>query len=196
MILRKVINKNTRGIALPISLFVLIGVLLASAALIRAGEFNVSMSGDLAHRSLVSNANDVAVATANEWIIANTGSLVNSNSAEGYYSATPNTIIDYSQDSAWAGAKVLPADTNGNISSYIIYRLCEQPNTPYNGANSGIQNVCAVKQLNSNANIGNSSGFGAFNFTGTPQLYYKIIVRTVGPKSATTITETVISLSV
>lgn len=196
MILRKFLNKNNKGIALPISLFVLIGVLLASAALIRAGEFNVSMSGDLAHRSLVSNANDVAIATANEWIIANKASLVNSNASQGYYSASPTAPVDYSEDSAWAGARSLPADSNGNINSYLIYRLCEQPNTPYNGVNSGIQNVCAVKQLNSAANIGNSAGFGAFNFTGTPQLYYKIIVRTVGPKSATTVTETVISMNV
>lgn len=188
--------KYEKGIALPITLFVLVGILLAASALIRASEFTIGLSGNVAHRSLAANASDNAIATASSWLVANKASLVNDDAGQGYYSSAPNNPIDYTNPDSWVGARTLPVDAYGNTSSYIIQRMCTQPNTPYNGNNAGIPNVCAVKQINSNANSGNSSGFGAYQYSTIPQLYYKVIVRTVGPRSAESISASMISLSI
>lgn len=187
--------KKRNGIALPISLFVLVGVLLASAALIRSSELSINVAGNLGHRALVSNSNDTAVSVANKWLLDNQATLNNDNVGAGYRSAYPTGIPDYTTDAAWAGAKVLPADSFGNVSRYIIYRMCTQPNTPFNGSNAGIQNNCAVKINNSASNYGNSSGFGSYNFAGKPQLYFKVVTKTTGAKNASTVTETIISLA-
>lgn len=187
--------KKIKGIALPISLFVLMGVLLAAAALIRAGEFSVSLSGDVANRTMVSQANEIAVSTAQNWLILNQTTLNNDNVAEGYFSASPVGAVDYTQDASWINAKVLPADAYQNVSRYMILRMCTQPNTPYNGTNAGVLNECATKKSNSTANQGNSTGFQSFQFPAIPQVFYKILVKTEGPKGASTISETVLSLS-
>lgn len=190
--------KAKKGIALPISLFVLMGVTLAAAALIRTGEFGITMAGDIAHRSIVSGHNDVVAATALNWLNDNKGTLNNTNSAQGYFSSTSPSVIDYTREESWLNARKLPTDANGNTSSYLIFRMCSLPNTPYNGSLNGVQNQCAIKEsTQASGTDGNSSGFQGFSFTSnTLQIYYRVIVRTVGPKDATSITETVVAMNI
>lgn len=197
MIKQKMI-KYKNGIALPISLFVLMGVTLAAVALIRTGEFGITMAGDISHRSIVSANNDMVVATAINWLHANRATLNNTNQSQGYFSSISQSVIDYTREDSWINARVLPTDDFGNTSSYLIYRMCNLPNTPYNGSFNGVQNQCAIKEsTQSSGTDGNSSGFQGFAFTSNSlQIYYRIIVRTVGPKNATSITETVIGMNI
>jgi Tfp pilus assembly protein PilX len=190
--------KKEKGIALPIALFVLVAILLASAALIRSNELAVNVAGDLSSRDLVYRANDAAAAQAMNWLTSNSITLNNDIPAQGYYSAYPPTTPNYLQpnNAVWNNALTLPADAFGNISSYLIYRMCSQPDTPYNGSNAGIQNVCAISMSNQTSNSGNSSGYNAFNFSGRPQVYFQIITKTVGSKGATDVTVSTVKLGV
>lgn len=190
--------KKEKGIALPIALFVLVAILLAGAALIRSNELAVNVAGDLASRDLVYKANDAAAANAMNWLTTNSTNLNSDIPSQGYYSAYPATTPSYLQpnNAVWNNALTLPADSFGNISSYLIYRMCSQPNTPYNGANSGIQNVCAISMSNQTSNSGNSSGYNSFSFSGRPQVYFQIITKTVGAKGATDITASTVKLGV
>lgn len=187
--------KKHKGGSLPISLFVLLGLTISSAALFSNTENNIQIAGNIGLRGTVSQANDTATAIAIKWLIDNQETLKNNNAAQGYISSFPvNLAIDYDNDNSWVNAKKIAADELGNSNRYIIYRLCSQPNTAYNGTLNGVVNICATKVDNTSSNSGNSSGFGAYNFTSNPTLFYKIVVQTNGAKGARITTNTVVGL--
>ena len=187
--------KKQNGIALPIALFVLIGILLASASLIKATDSSMMVSGNVGSRAFVSNANDNIIMAANQWLLDNQTTLDNDNSSAGYFSAYPTGNPDYSLDANWTNSFSMANDAYGNKNNYIIYRLCTQPNTAYNGSNAGVLNNCAFKSsATAGSNLGNSVGYDAFEFSGPSKLYYKVVARTKGAKDATSITETIIAM--
>lgn len=196
--MEKIMNnkKTQKGAALPISLFVLLGLTIASASLFRTSEMSVNLAGNIGLRTMTGHANDNSVSQAINWLLTNQATLRNTNASQGYLSSyAANNDIDYNKDSAWAVSKSLAKDSLGNTSKYIIYRMCTQADTAYNGSNSGVYNNCATKTSTASSNYGNSTGFGSYNFQGQPTLYYKIISQTVGPKGAKTITSTIVGLT-
>lgn len=192
----KIKSRIQKGASLPISIFILLGLTMASASLFRTTENSVNLSTVIGLRTLTSHANDNAVSIAMNWLLANQATLKDNNAANGYVSAyNPDAIIDYNNDASWDISKKLTSDNLGNESKYIIYRLCSQANTMYNGNNSGVYNNCATRTSTASGNYGNSMGFGAFNFQGQPTLFYKIVTQTIGPKGAKTTTSTIVGLS-
>jgi hypothetical protein len=191
----KLNKKYNKGSSLPISMFVLLGITISAASMFSTTETNVQMSGNIGLRTIASQANDTAISSAIDWLVANQPNLKDNDSTNGYYSAYPLSDIDYEQESSWIVSKKIQTDSLGNNSRYIIYRLCSQANTAYNGTNSGTYNTCATKTDSSSTNNGNSSGFGGYNFSSQPTLFYKIIVETIGPKGAKITTSTMIGLS-
>lgn len=187
--------KKSRGISLPLSLFVLLGLTVSSATLFLTSESSVEVAGNVGLRNITAQANDSTVSTAITWLLDNQPSLKNSNSGAGYVSSYPLSDIDYDNESSWAVSKTAATDSLGNSSRYIIYRLCSQADTAFNGSVSGVYNVCATKTNTSASNNGNSAGFGSYNFTAQPTLFYKIVVQTRGPKSSKTTTSTVVGLT-
>lgn len=188
--------KNQNGASLPISLFVLLGLTIASASLFRTTEMSVNLAGNIGLRTMASHANDNAVSQAMNWLMVNQSTLKDTNASQGYLSAyAENNDIDYNKDVSWTTSKKLAKDSLGNTSTYIIYRMCTQPNTPYNGSNGGIYNVCATKTSTASSNYGNSAGFAAYNFQGQPTLFYKIVSQTVGLKGAKAITSTIVGIT-
>lgn len=186
--------KKYQGASLPISMFVLLGLTISSAALFNSTESNVQISGSVGLRSITSQANDTTVSTAIQWLLDNQKLLKNSNKDAGYQSSYIENYLDYDNEASWAGSKTIATDTLGNQSRYIIYRLCSISDVAYNGSLNGTSNVCATKIDASSSNAGNSSGFGAYNFTSQPTLFYKIVVQTKGPKNAKTTTSTIVGL--
>lgn len=192
----KIKIRNQNGASLPISLFVLLGLTIASASLFKTTEMSVNLAGNIGLKSIASHANDNSVAQAINWLKTNHTTLRNNNNVQGYLSAySANTDIDYNNPASWLVSKTLPKDSLGNTSQYIIYRMCTQPNTAYNGSNSGVYNSCATKTSTSSSNYGNSSGFGSYNFQGQPTIYYKIVSQTTGAKGAKNLTSTIIGLT-
>ena len=185
-----------KGAALPISLFILIGLAIASASLFKTSEMSVNLAGNIGLRTMTGHANDNSVSQAMNWLLNNQATLKNTNSSQGYLSAySPNNDIDYNKEASWSVSKSIAKDSLGNTSRYIIYRMCSQADTAYNGSNSGVYNNCATKTSTASSNYGNSTGFGSYNFQGQPTLYYKIISETIGPKGAKTITSTIVGLT-
>jgi hypothetical protein len=191
------LNKKQQGIALPISLFVLIGVLLAALLLIRSSDVSVIVSGNVGIKAQLAGSNDQAISTAFKWLQDNKASLNNDNFANGYFSSHPIGFIDYTNKDNWVTAKKLAKDDMGNISSYKIIRMCAIPNAARNETVNGVNNVCYTDSGNSAVTSDTSSvGYGAYQYTQPPAslpILYKIVVKTEGPKSAETVTETVVS---
>lgn len=191
------LNKKQQGIALPISLFVLIGVLLAALLLIRSSDVSVIVSGNVGIKGQLAGSNDQTIAKAFKWLEDNKASLKNDNFANGYFSSHPIGFIDYTNSLNWLAAKKLDKDDMGNISSYQIIRMCSIPNAERNETVNGVNNVCYTDSGNSAVTSDSSSvGYGSFQYTQPPAalpIMYKIIVKTEGPRKAETVTETVVS---
>ena len=77
------------------------------------------------------------------------------------------------------------ADAYGNTSAYVIERMCSLP-----GTLNGTSQACAVGSSTNSA--GASSGtvsYGSYSVSGKTQLYYKITVKTVGPRNSVSYTQ-------
>jgi hypothetical protein len=187
-----------RGVSLPISLFILIGVLLSATILLRSGDITMSIAGNVGSKANVSNSNDSAIGQSIVWVSSLSSSSRDSDDINGgYYSAYSETDIDYTLDTNWTYKKTLEADGFGNISYVQVRRMCKLPNTAYNGSANGVSNECALSDGSGTSGNTSAVGYNSYNFsadyTGN-KLFYKIIVKTVGGKGAMVITETVISL--
>lgn len=188
-------NNKKKGMILPIALFILIGIVLSSVMLIKSTGLLTETAGDLGLKNKATNNNDLITAHAIEWLNANKMSLNNDAQGNGYFSSAPTIYPDYTNDNAWLNAKVFSEDENGNEGSYIIYRMCSHGNRAYNAIENGIVNQCATKVETQSDEMNNSIGYDSENFSGNPQVFFKIISKTQGVKSSKSISETVISIS-
>jgi hypothetical protein len=190
--------KQQQGISLPVVLFVLIGMLLGSLLLIRSGYTSIMVSNNIGSKAQLLGSNDQALSYALKWLQSNQQVLNNDNLSIGYLSSIPSQNIDYTLDENWNSSKVLPKDNMGNTNSIIIVRMCNIPNAAMNQVVNGVNNKCATEANSSAIATNNSSyGYGAFQFTQQPSntpIMYKVIVKTVGPRNASIITQSVISL--
>jgi hypothetical protein len=191
------LNRKRKGIALPISIFVLIGVLLAALLLLRSSDVSVTVAGNVGVKAQLAGSNDQTIDIAFKWLNDNKDFLKNDNYANGYFSATSFGYIDYTNDINWTNAKFLAKDDMGNINSYKILRMCSIPNADRNETVNGVNNVCFTDGDGNNVTSDTSSvGYGAFQFTQPPAsspIMYKIVVKTQGAKNAELITETIVS---
>jgi len=171
---------------------------LSATILLRTGDITMSIAGNVGSKANVSNSNDSAIGQAIVWVSSLSSSTRDSDDiTNGYYSAYSTTEIDYTLDSNWTYKKTLDADGFGNISYFQVRRMCKLPNTSYNGSANGVSNECALSDGSGTSGNTSAVGYNSYNFsadyTGN-KLFYKIIVKTVGGKGATVITETVISI--
>ncbi len=189
--------------ALSAVLFILMAILISTFLLIRSNDISLLVAGNVGHRTEVVHVNEKGISKALAWLNANSSSLYNDNNIAGYYSSLA-TNVDFSVDSAWNSAvedKDLNPDgtESGLINYYKIYRLCTLSNTSINGAVGTTQNECQTATGSSagGSSEGSSSGYNTYNFSGVftgTTVFYKIIVKTVGLKGATIITETVVKI--
>jgi len=170
---------------MPMSIITLVGLTLTATLLLRAGEGAVVTSGNISNRNVIHNVNDLAFATAHKWLMDNGATLNADNAAAGYWSST-STL---GSSVVWpANAPLVTDTTSGASSNYLIYRMCTAT-----GAYNAPGNSCAMKD-SGGVGAGNSLGYQGTAFTGGVTLMYKIIVRSIGAKGATSVSETVVSM--
>lgn len=195
--------RRQRGVVLFIALIVLVAMSLAGIALMRSVDTSVVISGNLAFKQTTAQSSDLAQAQAFQWINANASgaTLQNTNEAAGYFSARPAMEPDWTSDDAWTTSVVLnsgAADAAGNVTRYVIHRMCTEPGTPYNGNNpgTGVANQCAMFYAASAAAAGGSMAVGSPAFEGNPQLYYRITTRVDGPRNTVSIVQSSVLLPI
>lgn len=179
-----------QGVVLLIALIILIVMSLAGAAAYRALTSAVGVSGNLSFKQTTLYGADKALNDGVTWVNQHTTSLINDNPTEGYFSAAPMPEPDWTLDSSWTSKKSAGVDALGNTLEYVIHRMCSQANTAYNGD----VNQCMMLDAQSNAAVGNSMSAGTFQFTGTPQIAYRITARARGPKGGYTVVQTFMTL--
>jgi Tfp pilus assembly protein PilX len=198
--MRQSLPRRQRGIVLLISLIVLVAMTLAGIGLMRSVDSSVVVAGNLAFKEAAVQAADRGSQEAAKWLANSaTGTLQNTNDAVGYFSARFLPEPDWFDIANWDRSVVLNGgtpDAAGNVVRYVIHRMCTQPDTPYNGANAGVANECALYFATTAAAAGGSMAVGAPQFIGSPQLYYRVTTRVEGPRETVSVIQTSVLVSI
>jgi len=192
-------RKQQRGTVLFIALIVLVAMTLAGIAIMRSVDTATLIAGNLAFKQGTIQAADNGVEQAYQWLLANRLTLANNNLGSGYYSARPGSEPDWNDPLTWTSAVTVGTDAAGNTVSYVIHRLCNCPDTLYNGTcASGSAQQCALTTASNVApppGQGDSFAVGAPGFLEDPKVYYRITVRTQGPRNTTSYVQSMVAIA-
>jgi type IV pilus assembly protein PilX len=197
-----------RGVIVFIALIVLVAMTLAALGVIRSTDTGNLIAGNLAFKQETANASETVLESTYRLLLQadglGTGALNNDNVFAGYHSSQPNqpeNTANYS-DPTWFqanGACAVAgclADANGNVSYYVVHRMCTQANTAYNGTGgTGVQNQCATLAATNPAQDGNSQAVGGSNFQPPPQLYYRVTTLVKGPRNSQSVVQAMLVFS-
>jgi Tfp pilus assembly protein PilX len=195
-----------KGVIVFIALIVLVSMTLAALALIRSTDTGTVIAGNLAFKQATASAADTTVEVAYRQLInadaLGTGVLNNDNAFPGYHSSAPSQPEPTYTDPTWFQANGTcavagcAADANGNVTYYVVHRMCTQANTTYNGTGAtGQHNTCATLTATGGSSTGGSMGVGSYNFQTNPQLYYRVTTLVVGPRNTEAVVQAMVALS-
>jgi type IV pilus assembly protein PilX len=200
-------GRRQRGVVMLMALIVLVVMTLAGIALMRSMDTSNLIAGNMAFKQAATHAADTGVESAITWLqTANAaGGLDKDIASQGYLSASGNNADkNYALPDLWANLegsgvchltaggggciKAPETNANGNQVSYAIQRLCASPNKAANAAG------CAVV-AGSVVSTGNNEGAGEEALSGSfLTVYYRIIVRVLGPRNAVSYVQSIVSL--
>ena len=191
--------KRQRGTVLFIALIVLVAMTLAGIAIMRSVDTATLIAGNLAFKQATIQSADNGVEQAYQWLLANRTVLANTNLGAGYYSSRPGSEPDWNDPLTWTSAATVGTDAAGNTTSYVIHRLCNCPDTLYNGTcASGSAQQCALTTASNVApppGQGDSFAVGASGYLEDPKAYYRITVRTQGPRNTTSYVQSMVAIA-
>jgi type IV pilus assembly protein PilX len=206
--------RRQRGVSLLFALIAMVALALAAIALSRSVNTGALIAGNLGFKQDALLASAQASEQAVAWIEANfgTATLNNDAPASAYYATSldaldptgnqtglaPRAVVDWNGDGCasvngvWTSC-IQPSATitvNGNSSRYVITRLCATAGAP-SGANSCTSPLVTGSADDPNRGSVAYPGGRYFGQTGIT-VFYRIVVRTVGPRGTTSYTETII----
>lgn len=187
--------KHQRGVVLFLSLIVLVVLMLGGLALFRNVDTSILISGNVALQKNATRSGDGGAEAAITWLQANTGPTLYTDAA-GYVAAglanpksSSQTWADYWETLVGAYSPVtLSIDAAGNTASYIIQRLCNLGGQPYSSGPPPVE--CVEPPTSSSSGSSKGAGFIALNRPTT--VYYRITVRTTGPKNSVSFIQTTV----
>src|SRR4051812_23289025 len=200
MLFKPVRPMKQRGVALFFALVCLIAIMLAAVVLVRSVDTSTLISGNLAFQQSATASGDAGTEAAMAWLATVETANVAKNvltdpshgfnvddGARGYYSSlnpakslTASTGTRFLWDNT--DSVLLPADSSGNITRYVIQRMCRTPNVAIKDANclftgaiqdTNGQNIPLPQEI--------CKGAGCPVAGQTPQI--RITSRTTGPKN-------------
>lgn len=191
-------GQRQAGIVLFIALIVLVLMTLAGIALMRSTMTGNLIAGNLAFKQSAINSSDFGVESAVAWLEANNSgtNLFTGKAASGYNALRADPAANQSWDAFWndsinKGANppvvTLATDGAGNTVSYTIHRLCNSEGDPLGG------NGCDVSPINVSSTT-SSKGSGVVGLQVASQVYYRITVRTQGPRNTVSYTQAVVAM--
>ncbi|MFZ5557325.1 MAG: pilus assembly PilX family protein [Pseudomonadota bacterium] len=183
-----------RGVTMFVALIALVVMFMAVLTLVRSVDTGNLIAGNLAFRANAVQAADQGVEAAITWLRTNSGggTLHASNPAEGYVAHREDPLSTQSWDQFWADlatanqVKALPANSIDTTVSYVIHRLCSVDGDP-----NAIGNLC-VNSLGGTSSPGSGKGAGKIQLGGSPQYYYRVTTRAVGPRNTVSMVQVIV----
>jgi len=190
---------RARGAVLFIALIVLVAMTLAGIAIMRSVDTTTLIAGNLAFKQGTIQSSDIGIESGFQWLLANRPALNNTDLAKGYYSARPAGSLNWNDPATWASAVTVGTDAAGNTISYVIHRMCDCSNTPYNGTCAGgAPQFCALDAPVGVApppTQGDSFVVGAPGYLEDPKPYYRITVRAQGPRNTASFVQAMVAMA-
>jgi len=191
-------RRASRGAVLIISLIVLVAMTLGGLAILRSVDTTTLIAGNLAFKQRALHAADTGITTALNWLLANKGTLASDNASEGYFSSQAFTWTNASE---WTNAKLIGTDAAGNRVSYIVHRMCTCANTAYNGTcPDASANQCGIDNPTATTTVkpqeGDTFQVGGVVFPTTGSVYYRVTVRSEGPRNTESYIQAMITISI
>jgi type IV pilus assembly protein PilX len=199
---RGTVPSRARGAVLFIALIVLVAMTLAGIAIMRSVDTATLIAGNLAFKQGTVQSSDNGVEVAYQWLVSSRSTLATSDSGvggKGYISALASPI--WSNPGTWGNSVVVGTDGAGNTISYLIHRMCNCANTAYNGnCTGGESNQCALDNpVAASAppapGEGESFTVGAPGYLQDPKVYYRITVRSQGPRSTVSYIQAMVAIA-
>lgn len=191
---------RARGAVLFIALIVLVAMTLAGIAIMRSVDTATLIAGNLAFKQGTVQASDNGVEVAYQWLITKRAVLNTSDTTQGYNSAIANPV--WTSSAAWGNSVNLGPDPVGNTISYVIHRMCNCDGVAYNGTClvTGVSNQCAldnpaVAVAPPPPTEGESFTIGAPGYLQDPKVYYRITVRSQGPRSTVSYIQAMVAIA-
>jgi len=137
------LRSRARGAVLFIALIVLVAMTLAGIAIMRSVDTATLIAGNLAFKQGTVQSADNGIEQGYQWLLANRPALSLDNAAQGYNSGYSTPV--WTNAASWVNSVTVGTDAAGNTISYQIHRMCNCPNTLYNGVCPSLQaNQCAL----------------------------------------------------
>ncbi len=193
-----------RGVILVIALIVLVAMTLAAIGMTRSIDTANLVAGNLSFKQSSLSAADKGIEAGYQWVLARAGTtaLNNTDLSAGFYSSKPGSEPDWTLSATWTDAEHLNlgvADATGNVISYLIHRMCNESNSTYNAAAaetpSGNPQICALSTATGGSSGGGSMSVGSVQFTGNPQVYYRITARARGPRGTESYVQSMVAIT-
>ena len=195
---RASLPSRVRGAVLFIALIVLVAMTLAGIAIMRSVDTATLIAGNLAFKQGTMQSSDNGIEQAYQWLLANRPTLSLDNAGQGYNSGYVNPV--WTTAGTWTNSVTVGTDAAGNTITYQIHRMCNCPNTSYNGVcPSLLSNQCALDNPLGTGTppppaAGESFTVGAPGYLQDPRLYYRITVRTQGPRSTVSYVQAMVAI--
>ena len=196
---RASLPSRARGAVLFIALIVLVAMTLAGIAIMRSVDTATLIAGNLAFKQGTMQSSDNGIEQAYQWLLANRTALWTNNAAQGYNSGYATPV--WTNAATWASAVTVGTDAAGNTIAYQIHRMCNCADTPYNGVcAAGQSNQCALDNPTGTGAPpppaqGDSYTVGAPGFLQDPRVYYRITVRTQGPRNTVSYIQSMVAVA-
>jgi Tfp pilus assembly protein PilX len=183
-----------------IALIVLVAMTLAGIAIMRSVDTATLIAGNLAFKQGAVQSSDNGIEQAYQWLLANRPTLWTNNPAQGYNSGYGNPV--WTSAATWASAVTVGTDAAGNTISYQIHRMCNCADTIYNGTSATCPagNQCALDNPTGTGAPpppaqGESFSVGSPGYLQDPRVYYRITVRTQGPRSTVSYVQSMVAVA-
>ena len=194
------LRSRARGAVLFIALIVLVAMTLAGIAIMRSVDTATLIAGNLAFKQGTVASSDNGIEQAYQWLIANRAALAVDNAPQGYNSGYATPV--WTAAGTWASAVTVGTDAAGNTISYVIHRMCNCADTTYNGTSATCPagNQCALDNPAGTGTPpppaqGESFSVGSPGYLQDPRVYYRITVRTQGPRNTVSYVQSMVAVA-
>jgi Tfp pilus assembly protein PilX len=177
-------QRRQRGAVLLIALIVLVAMSLAGVALVRGVDMTNLIAGNLAFKQGATLGGDWGAEQARAWLNAQPATSLQDDIPARYF-ASMQSGVDFTAtdplqpDFNWAANSFnLGPDPAGNPEvRYIVHRMCDVAGP------SGSANCVRTSTGGTGQGTKGGATYGSFALPSTSQIYYRITVRSIGPRN-------------
>ena len=185
--------RRQAGIALPVTLIILLVMLISSIYLLKSSNTTTMTASNLAYDSAQSRAVDYGLYQAFQWLDnthRNNKGLLDGNVATAGYVAHHDINQGARSPAFWEGSHTVPLG-NQRIE-YVIHRMCQLP-LPYNRApNNCVQTTDNPSAAGSMVAVGTSLATDSAVYPAIPRVHYLVTARLDGARGGSVVNQMVV----